>query len=630
MTSVIPPAPFFTEADGSPLDDGYIYIGSVGLDARTNPITAYRDVALTIPWAQPIRTSGGYPAYQGAAAEIFVSATACSMTVLDKFQRVNFANLALDLPSSASFITDLAASTGAGLVGFAKPSRVTSTMATVQQGLSPLIDGEIDYLPALGGTDDAVKLLISGTLGSFSMGGTDAAPMNDEKGFWDEITDILGRSPNVSQDLPVYAAGFGRNGMPFAEYSTVLGGHDNITFGVASVAGGAGSATGDPADPIGGKALFLGYCSIAVGKNALAKGQSSAAFGDNPTAATRASVAAGYYPIAKASLVGDPGGEASDGIGAVALGYSAVAAGDGAAALGRDVQAYSGSIMIGSGINPGSPLQNANARSIGLGSNSVKAALEVMPGTGSVSSYGYVQTRGDFRFLADAPAADSTAFQLLPVLTNGGGGASYELAMRPRSAGAVIPGFAVNARSGEAVFEPESDNASDIGSPGLRPKQYYGVNTAISTSDARLKTDVSFFGEQEIAAAQALAAEIGWFQWLDAVASKGSAARRHVGMTVQRAIEIMAFHGLDPVAWGFICHDHWNEVTFEHPAERKEVVTGLLDEYGNSIVRVEEVPAWTEVLRQAGDVYSFRESQLYAFIAAGFEHRLASLEAKAG
>ena len=69
--SVEPPYPAFAEADGQPLEDGYIWIGTVNLNPVTNPIAAYWDSALTISAVQPIRTSGGYPVYQGTPSRIY-------------------------------------------------------------------------------------------------------------------------------------------------------------------------------------------------------------------------------------------------------------------------------------------------------------------------------------------------------------------------------------------------------------------------------------------------------------------------------------------------------------------------------------------------------------------------------
>lgn len=71
--SVKPPYPAFAESDGQPLEDGYIWIGTVNLNPITNSIAAYWDSALTISAVQPIRTSGGYPVYQGTPANIYVN-----------------------------------------------------------------------------------------------------------------------------------------------------------------------------------------------------------------------------------------------------------------------------------------------------------------------------------------------------------------------------------------------------------------------------------------------------------------------------------------------------------------------------------------------------------------------------
>ena len=71
--SVEPPFPAFADADGQPLEDGYIWIGTVNLNPITNPIVAYWDAGLTITAVQPIRTSGGYPVYQGTPSRIYTN-----------------------------------------------------------------------------------------------------------------------------------------------------------------------------------------------------------------------------------------------------------------------------------------------------------------------------------------------------------------------------------------------------------------------------------------------------------------------------------------------------------------------------------------------------------------------------
>jgi hypothetical protein len=155
-----------------------------------------------------------------------------------------------------------------------------------------------------------------------------------------------------------------------------------------------------------------------------------------------------------------------------------------------------------------------------------------------------------------------------------------------------------------ATAIPGVDNATKLGSASFRWSTVYAGTGTINTSDARDKTDIEPLTEAEIAAALGLAREIGTFQFLDSIEKKGAdQARLHAGMTVQRAVEIMQSHGLDPFRYAFICHDAWEAIEPE--------------------VRV--IPA--------GDRYSFRPDQLALFIARGqqaalekLEQRLVSLE----
>lgn len=71
--SVQPSYPIFTDIDGKPLENGYIWIGTVNLNPLSNPITVYWDAALTVPASQPIRTIGGYPMRSGTPARLYVN-----------------------------------------------------------------------------------------------------------------------------------------------------------------------------------------------------------------------------------------------------------------------------------------------------------------------------------------------------------------------------------------------------------------------------------------------------------------------------------------------------------------------------------------------------------------------------
>jgi len=81
--SIQPSYPIFTEADGQPLEDGYIWIGTVNLDPQGNPINVYWDAALTQLAGQPIRTQGGYPVNSGTPARLYVNSD-YSIRVMNK------------------------------------------------------------------------------------------------------------------------------------------------------------------------------------------------------------------------------------------------------------------------------------------------------------------------------------------------------------------------------------------------------------------------------------------------------------------------------------------------------------------------------------------------------------------
>lgn len=82
--SIQPTYPIFTETDGQPLEDGYIWIGTANLDPEGNPINVYWDAALTQMASQPIRTQGGYPVNNGTPARLYVNSD-YSIRVMSKF-----------------------------------------------------------------------------------------------------------------------------------------------------------------------------------------------------------------------------------------------------------------------------------------------------------------------------------------------------------------------------------------------------------------------------------------------------------------------------------------------------------------------------------------------------------------
>lgn len=161
----------------------------------------------------------------------------------------------------------------------------------------------------------------------------------------------------------------------------------------------------------------------------------------------------------------------------------------------------------------------------------------------------------------------------------------------------------------DGSLSPAADNVYPIGSAGSRVSAVYAANGAIQTSDARLKTEVRGLTEAEMGAAKEIAREVGIFQWLARVAEEGDEARLHAGITVQKVMEIMQYYGLDPLKYGFVCYDEWEETS--------EVIS---DPDDNSKSTIKITPA--------GNRYSLRYSELNVFIARGLEQRISELEAK--
>ncbi len=104
-TVVRTPFQFFTDANGDPLEAGYIYIGTINLNPETNPISVFWDQALTIPAAQPIRTLSGYPVRNGSVATIYTNSE-YSIEVKDKNQVLVFSELNSSSSRPLSILVD--------------------------------------------------------------------------------------------------------------------------------------------------------------------------------------------------------------------------------------------------------------------------------------------------------------------------------------------------------------------------------------------------------------------------------------------------------------------------------------------------------------------------------------------
>lgn len=156
----------------------------------------------------------------------------------------------------------------------------------------------------------------------------------------------------------------------------------------------------------------------------------------------------------------------------------------------------------------------------------------------------------------------------------------------------------------DAGFRCLTDNSANLGQSSYRWKQLFAGTTTISTSDERLKTNISAIPNEVLDAW----GEVNWyqFQFLDAWQEKGDRARIHTGAIAQRIKSVFESHNLDPFRYGLLCYDEWQAT----PAER--------DEDGNI----------TNPAQPAGNRYSLRYEEALCMEAAYQRRRADRLEAR--
>jgi hypothetical protein len=98
--AITSPFPSFNDTDGSPLNNGNVYVGSANLNPVTDPIPVYWDEALTQPAAQPVRTINGYLSRNGSPGRLYTGFVTYSIRVTNNKGVQVFSDLNYKDPSS--------------------------------------------------------------------------------------------------------------------------------------------------------------------------------------------------------------------------------------------------------------------------------------------------------------------------------------------------------------------------------------------------------------------------------------------------------------------------------------------------------------------------------------------------
>lgn len=171
---------------------------------------------------------------------------------------------------------------------------------------------------------------------------------------------------------------------------------------------------------------------------------------------------------------------------------------------------------------------------------------------------------------------------------------------------------------GSAV-RPAEDDTMTLGTADFRLNEIFSSNGIINTSDRETKENERPLTAAELRVGLRLGGLVRAWQFKDAIARKGEAARVHTGWVAQDVVDAFTAEGLDPFRYGCVGFDYLMKT------ERTPI---QIEHLGEGEIRQRERRRLVPDLSEAGvqrKRYNVRSAELNAFIVAALAQKLADL-----